>query len=72
MVSMAAAGLSLLASASSAAKPVPAGMKTRPGLVQNWPAPIVNEAASPAASWLDRWASAAAVMTTGFRLPSSP
>ena len=69
---MAAVGLSLLASASSAAKPVPAGMNTRPGLVQNWPAPMVKEAARPAASWPERSASAAAVMTTGFRLPSSP
>ncbi len=69
---MAAVGLSLLASASSAAKPVPAGMKTRPGLVQNCPAPMVNEAARPAASWPERSARAAAVMTTGFRLPSSP
>ena len=56
-----------------AAKDVPAGMNTRPGLVQNWPAPRVKEpgqARRRAAA--ERACSAAAVMTTGLRLPSSP
>src|ERR1700678_52274 len=45
-----------------------AGRKTRPGLVQNWPAPWVSEAYSPAAMLCARSRSAPGRMKTGFVL----
>ena len=47
------------------------GTKASPGLVQNWPAPIVIDAASPSAIASARFSSAAADTKTGFTLPIS-
>lgn len=72
---MTAASLSLTASVSdfSSRSPVsPVGASTKPGLVQNWPAPMVIEPASPAPICSPRSAAAASVTTTGLREPSSP
>ena len=60
------------APATRSAKPEPAGTNTTPGLVQNCPAPSVNEAARPLASSSARASSAAAVIRTGFTALSSP
>lgn len=50
----------------------PAGARTKPGLVQNCPAPMLIELPRPAPICSARSAAAASVTTTGLSEPSSP
>ncbi|MNT32926.1 hypothetical protein D3C72_1688320 [compost metagenome] len=67
-VSMVCAALCFMCSAAAATKrssPAPSRAITRPGLVQNWPAPWVSEATKPCASASPRACKAAGKRNTG-------
>ena len=70
-VSNGAGAASATRSATASNMPEPAGAKIRPGLVQNWPAPRVNDATNPAAIASVSAAAAAAVTNTGLTVPIS-
>lgn len=61
-----------VAAASLSTMSDPAGTSSTPGLVQNCPAPRVNEPMKPATISSARSAAAAAVTKTGLVLPNSP
>ena len=58
--------------ASASSSPCPFGRNSSPGLVQNCPAPSVNEPTKPRMTSVPRDAIAPGVMTAGFSEPSSP
>ena len=53
-------------------RPEPAGTKSSPGLVQNWPLPSDMDPTKPVATSSARWVAASGVTNAGFTLPSSP
>ena len=61
-----------LAAATKLSVSLPATTTAMPGLVQNWPAPIVSEAAQPAPSAAARVFTASGRTNIGLTLPSSP
>ncbi len=73
-VSMVVAAASVSASPAAATKrssASPAMPMTRPGLVQNWPEPMVSDWTKAGASVSPRAASAAGISTTGLMLDIS-
>ncbi len=62
----------LAATAAPSGSTSASGAKSRPGLVQNWPTPMVSDCANAVAISSGRAAAASGSTTAGFTLPSSP